>query len=302
MVPAFDSAAFSLPVGVVSEPIRTQFGFHLVLVEKREMKDKVIQAKVRHLLRKIAPSGETLDRLNAQADSIQKLISGEGMMTNVKKETGISIDSTGFFKRGDVIPKIGYLSGAPAFAFTHEIDEVSDIMENEEGYFIIQVKTKLKKGLQPMSVVRERIVQVLGDLVRIKKARKRCEEDLKKMTDKTDLLSLMKIDPLFIAGKTDTVTKAKYVPQVGVNNQAVAAAFALKPNKVSDIIQTKDALFIVKPYWHQKVDAVPMGSKEIAELRKKVESETMQKVYYDWYLDYRNHANIFDNLNQFYMD
>jgi parvulin-like peptidyl-prolyl isomerase len=240
--------------------------------------------------------------LNAQADSLQKLISGEGTMANVKKETGVAVDSTGLFKRGDALPKIGYLSGASAFAFTHENDEVSDIMENEEGYFIVQVKNKLKKGLQPLSVVREKIVQVLGDSVRIAKARIRFEEDLKKMTDKNDLLSLMKIDPLFIAGKTDTVTRARYVPQIGVNNQAVAAAFALKPNKVSDIIKTKDALFIVKPYWHQKVDVVPMNGKEIADLRKKMESETMQKIYYDWYLDYRNRASIFDNLNQFYMD
>ena len=32
MVPEFDTAAFSLPVGVVSEPIKTQFGWHLLVV------------------------------------------------------------------------------------------------------------------------------------------------------------------------------------------------------------------------------------------------------------------------------
>lgn len=35
-VPEFDAAAFSLPVGEVSEPVQTDFGFHLVLVESRE--------------------------------------------------------------------------------------------------------------------------------------------------------------------------------------------------------------------------------------------------------------------------
>ena len=36
MVPEFDAAVFgTLPVGHVSEPIKTQFGYHLIKVEKR---------------------------------------------------------------------------------------------------------------------------------------------------------------------------------------------------------------------------------------------------------------------------
>jgi peptidyl-prolyl cis-trans isomerase C len=32
MVPEFDQAAFTQPVGEVSEPIKTQFGYHLLVV------------------------------------------------------------------------------------------------------------------------------------------------------------------------------------------------------------------------------------------------------------------------------
>jgi foldase protein PrsA len=35
-VPEFDQAAFSLPLNTVSDPVQTQFGFHILLVKKRD--------------------------------------------------------------------------------------------------------------------------------------------------------------------------------------------------------------------------------------------------------------------------
>jgi peptidyl-prolyl cis-trans isomerase D len=302
MVPQFDSAAFTAPLNEVSLPIRTQFGFHLLFVEKREKKDNKVQAKVLHLLRKISPSSETMDRLNAQADTLHKLISADGIKALVNKQVGVSVDSTGLFKRGDQMPKVGYVSGASSFAFNHEVDDISDIFENEDGYYIFQIKRKLKKGLQPLAVVRDKIVGTLTDSLRLQKAEKRFEDDLKKMADKTDIVSLSKIDPLITTGKTDTVLRAQFIPQVGYNNQAAAAAFALKDGKISGVIRTKEALFVVKPLWHRLLETIPWTGNEIAGLRQKMESEAGQKMYVDWYLGLKTRAKIVDNVNQFYMD
>jgi len=38
MVPAFDQAAFSIPVGEVSEPVKTQFGYHIIKIKSRDAK------------------------------------------------------------------------------------------------------------------------------------------------------------------------------------------------------------------------------------------------------------------------
>jgi peptidyl-prolyl cis-trans isomerase C len=38
MVPPFDQAAFSVPVGQVSEPVKTQFGYHIIKITARNSK------------------------------------------------------------------------------------------------------------------------------------------------------------------------------------------------------------------------------------------------------------------------
>ncbi len=38
MVPAFDAAVFSLPIGKVSDPVKTNFGYHVIRVDSRESK------------------------------------------------------------------------------------------------------------------------------------------------------------------------------------------------------------------------------------------------------------------------
>ena len=80
MVPEFDKAAFTLPIGKVSDPVKTQFGYHLILVTAKipavEAKDDKPAApeKVRasHILIKAADNLPSLEDFKKMKESRAK--------------------------------------------------------------------------------------------------------------------------------------------------------------------------------------------------------------------------------------
>jgi peptidyl-prolyl cis-trans isomerase SurA len=74
MVDAFEEAAFILPLEVVSEPVETPFGYHLIKVERRRSGE----VRARHIL--FQPEMSDADRLRAEGvanDVLARLRAGE---------------------------------------------------------------------------------------------------------------------------------------------------------------------------------------------------------------------------------
>jgi len=84
MVEAFEEAAFNLPLNQVSEPVETDFGFHIIKVERRRSGE----IRARHIL--ISPKTSEADeaRARTRAEEVKAALeSGEGLGA-VREEFG----------------------------------------------------------------------------------------------------------------------------------------------------------------------------------------------------------------------
>lgn len=72
MVPSFEEAAFQLPVGQVSKPVRSQYGYHLILVEKKE--------------------GKTFEEARAEIEKRLKPEAAKRFMEDLRKQTPVTLD------------------------------------------------------------------------------------------------------------------------------------------------------------------------------------------------------------------
>jgi peptidyl-prolyl cis-trans isomerase D len=303
MVPQFDSAAFSMDTGKISEPVKTQFGYHLIFVEAKEMKGDTVKVKARHILRKIVPTNETLDQLSEHADSLKGAIINNGNFLATTKAAGVLVDSTGLYKKGDMIPKIGYLSGAGQFVFHHDKkDVVSERLENDDAYYLIALKQILKKGIIPYEAAREKIKTKLTDSLRQEAAREYAQSILSKLSDTTSLASLKNSDPKITAGVTDTVAGSDYIPGIGYGTKVAAVAMAIPVGKRSNIIDFDGTCYIVKTLWRLPVEKVKWDSPEAAQSVEKMKQQLKQKIYYDWYNDYKSKAKVESNIENIYVD
>ncbi len=70
MVPEFEKAAFALPVGQVSEPVRSAFGYHLILVESHDTKS--FDAAQADIAKNIGPAAaqKALEDLKGKANVV----------------------------------------------------------------------------------------------------------------------------------------------------------------------------------------------------------------------------------------
>jgi peptidyl-prolyl cis-trans isomerase C len=86
MVPPFEKAAFALPVGQVSEPVKSQFGYHLILVEKHESK--------------------TLDEVRPEIEKKLRPELAKQAVDNLRKQTPVKVDDSFFGPAAPASPMI----------------------------------------------------------------------------------------------------------------------------------------------------------------------------------------------------
>lgn len=139
MVVPFENAAFSTPVGEISEPVRSSLGYHLLKVhDVRENKGELL---VVHIM-KMFPQGATSEvknKLKADIDAIFKELQ-EGAdfseLAKTKSDDKRSASKGGempWFARGRMIPEFAN----PAFELVNNGDYTQPV-ETQFGYHIIK--------------------------------------------------------------------------------------------------------------------------------------------------------------------
>src|SRR5690606_4435594 len=143
MVQPFEEAAYTLQPGQVSEPVLTNFGYHIIKVQDRQPNPG--QVRVSHILVRFDAADP------AQEENARRKISD--IYAEIQKENTIWEDIVKTYsedpatsERGGMLPWFGVGNMVPefemgAFSLT-EIGEVSPPLKTQFGYHILRLEEK----------------------------------------------------------------------------------------------------------------------------------------------------------------
>ncbi|MBD5641938.1 MAG: peptidylprolyl isomerase [Desulfovibrio sp.] len=180
-VPQFEEAAFALPVGQVSDPVRTDFGLHLILVEeKQEAGVAPFEEAAQEAYKTIAfeqgsdKIHEALDNL-IEDNILQKPLAEAAARYNLKPE------QTGLLDRAGLIQKLGVKpEGADALLAMSEGAPVDTALEAGDAYIIARIVKTRPEGIKGFSEVRNEIEAALAREAALKLALADGESQLRK--------------------------------------------------------------------------------------------------------------------------
>jgi peptidyl-prolyl cis-trans isomerase D len=249
--PAFDSAAFSMPLKRLSEPVATQFGFHLIEVLSR----KGNKATARHILIPVEITGEHRTRLDAQADSLERLAAEQtdpAALDTVARALKLEIKRAQPLRAGEKM-RVGILTlpDAGAWAGRAKQGEISPIIETPVAMYLFRVDSLAEGGVPPLDRIRDEVAQRVRDEKKVGAARDIAKALLRQVEAGATLgaaADSLKL-PFDVFGPFTRVDSPLSSPVV------VGAAFGVDSGKTSGVIEAKDGLYVLEVLSRTRADS-----------------------------------------------
>jgi peptidyl-prolyl cis-trans isomerase D len=251
MDPAFDSAAFKLPLNTLSEPVLSKFGFHIIEMTSR----KGDKAKGRHILIPIEVAGAHRDQLDAQADSLEKLGADKAdpaALDTVARALKLPIGKTGPVQEGAKV-QLGHLvvPDAAVWASTAKPGQTSPVIETTIAYYVFRLDSLQPAGVPPLGRVRDAVVYQARAEKKVERAREIARNYLKRVEAGGTMNAVA--DSMKLAysefGPFSRVSPPLDDPVV------VGTAFGLDVGQTSGLLDTKNGIYVIKVLEHTKADS-----------------------------------------------
>ncbi|HEU5171514.1 MAG TPA: peptidyl-prolyl cis-trans isomerase [Gemmatimonadales bacterium] len=288
--PAFDSAAFSMPLRKLSEPVLSQFGFHLIEVLER----KGNKAKARHVLVPIEITGDHRERLDAMADSLDRLATDRldpAALDTVARALRLQIGTAAPLRAGDRM-RVGILTlpDAGVWAARAKAGQISPIIETPVGMYVFRVDSIREGGLPPLDQIRDEVAQRVRDEKKTAKARAIAQQLAQRIDGGASLPAAA--DSL---GLPHDVYGPLTRTDAPISSPAVVgAAFGVERGKHSGVIEARDGFYVLEVLDHTPADSAAFA-RDLEQFRLRALQEARQERVQNYVAGLRSTADIVDD-------
>jgi peptidyl-prolyl cis-trans isomerase D len=247
-VPAFDQAVFSLPIGQISEPLLTQFGYHIIKVESRTGDE----FEARHILVPVAHSPENEEALLDRADSLENLGTDQSLQQAAQR-LGLRVREAEFNDSTPFLPGVGPADDAAVWVFGDaEVGETSEVYETPAAFYMVEVVSRTEAGVTPLKEATPVVTELVKNEKKLERAREFGRTVVERINKGATLDQAAEQSKLKVA-EAGPFTRLEFVPGLGRANAAIGTAFGLKPGQPSGLVEADGILYVIQTV--EKTDA-----------------------------------------------
>lgn len=235
MVPEFDKAAFALKTGEVSEPVKTQFGWHLILLEERKEAGQKPLDEVKDQIRLRLAQDEAAGKVQEALEQVQLAVIGGKSLKEAGEPLKLEPKSTGLVDTTALSDMTGIKpENLPALLSAKPGTVLDTPFVTKAGYVVAKVNESKPQSVKPLEDVKDDIKARLQQ----DKARTLAFEAA--TAARKGFTADLPADLQAKAQKTDPVSRQGRLGALGVSPDLAKAAFAAKPNEWLPVAYTLD--------------------------------------------------------------
>jgi peptidyl-prolyl cis-trans isomerase D len=235
-VPEFESAAFSLPKGAISDLVKTQYGFHIIqVIDRQTARTQTFdEVKAPIAAQMLTEKAEALgENLSSQiAEEIRR--AGRVPVEQIAKKFEMTTGEAKLVEANQPLPEIGNSPALLDAIFHQRIGDLSAPIHTDKGYVVLSVKDIQATHPATLAEVRDRVVSDLRHEKAVDLAKTRAEELAKRAKGGENFATTAKALGLEVKS-SDPITRSGNVPDAG-SAKLFAAAFTMAAGQTGDPI------------------------------------------------------------------
>lgn len=244
------------------------------------------------------PFNEKEEGARFTAEEMMASIKRGKTLKEISKEYGIELKETGLFFIDSQIPEIGLSYPFTLAALGLKKDQISDIVQTHDSFYIMKLKSRTEPEILPFEEVKDGVKDMLVLKKKEEKARDLAEEILSLSRQENKTLEDAAKDYHYQLSTAKQISRKNYFKEIGPSDSFAEVCFSLKTKETGGPAKTQKGYALVRLDVLMPIDETKF-LKEKESFAKALLEKKKTDIFKQWFLSLKKRANLKDNLSPF---